>query len=324
MLRLSPTPTPAEHSPSVVIGREFSPDLEANIALLKKAFPKGYTRDATYLDWLYMRSGGAPALVVSAWKGGAKVGHMVFLPHEFDCDGRRARFGFTADFFVLPEARSGPLMIKLTREAMRLARETGYDGLYGLPNDASLPVVSRFMKPQSSHGLTVTMGLSLPTPGARDVESAWVRDLSDAEAVQWLAPYLVDKPNERIWNPARLLTRLRSPVSQFALHRLPEAMAVSCRFTTRGHDLAMLAAFFSAGSGPINSRSMQKLVRSATATHGTSLFGYVGMNANLERLPGFKLPKRLYPSPFKMVIRTLSDGVTLTPRRYELIDTDIV
>lgn len=324
MPRLSPTPRPAEHSPAVVIGREFSPDLDANITLLNKAFPKGYGRDANYLDWLYMRSSGAPALVVSAWKGGAKVGHMVFLPHEFDCDGRRARFGFTADFFVLPEFRSGPLLIKLTREAMRLARETGYDGLYGLPNDASLPVVSRFMKPQSSHALTVTIGLSLTIPGARDVESAWVTDLSDAEAVQWLAPYLDDKPNERIWNPARLLTRLRSPVSEFALHRLPEAAAISCRFTTRGQSITMMAAFFSAGFGPITAHTMQKLVRAATATQGTRLFGYVGFNANLEHLPGFKLPKRFYPSPFKMVIRTLSDGVTLTPRRYELIDTDIV
>jgi predicted N-acetyltransferase YhbS len=313
---------------AVEIAREPDPDFEQCHSILSRSFPTGYARSARYLEWLYASSCGMPALVVAARYEGYRIGQMVFLPHPVDCGGVERVFGFTADFAVLPQFRSGPLLIKLTREALEVARREGLDGIYGLPNAASLPVVSRFLKGQQVGRLQVRIGLSLPLSPllarSAHVESRDVASMSDAQILDLLAPHTQSRQNERIWTAQRLLARLRSPLTQFALHEAGEGLGISAASTTHGLRVTMLCAFLPATGERLSWGAMRALTNAACRFHGSRVFCYAGINAHVARLPGVPVPLQFYPSPLILLARGMAPGAGFSPQRYELIDTDVV
>lgn len=310
---------------SITFRVEPSTDFAATVKLLARAFPRGYDRDAAYLAWSYSRASARPALVVAAEVDGAKIGQMVFIPHDVDCGGERQLLGLTVDFFVLPEHRTGPLAIKLTRAAMRCCREQGFTGIYGIPNAASLPVVSRFMKGTQTQRLELRGGFALPLRRRSVHLSADVEALDGQRLTRELAPFVEVGRDRRIWTPETLVSRLHSPLTRFALHASADALAISCRHAFRNIPFTLLCGFLARPGRSISRGAMGALIAAACAHHSLPSFVYLGVNADLEHLPGVPLPERFRPSPLTILAMNFNEGARLfTPQRYELIDFDIV
>lgn len=317
--------TKASGRSEVTIELERNIDVERTAELLDRSFPHGYQRDGAYLDWLYNRSSGRRAIVVAARKNGAKVGQMVFIPHEIDVDGQPALLGLTVDFFVLPEHRTPPLVIQLTRRAIDVCRDQGLDGIVGVPNSKSLPIVARFMKTRQTRKLGLRAGFAWPVRRQSVDTSISSRALDDASLKELLEPYVRSTSNARMWSAETLLHRLRSPVTDFGLHLCADALAISCRFAIKGLDFTMLCGFLSRTAAPVGPDIVTALVNAACQLQGRPNFCYVGVNSHLERLPGIAISERLHSSPLTVVARMLPGHLsTFTPDRYEMIDFDMV
>lgn len=225
---------------------------------------------------------------------------------------------------MLPSFRSGPLLIRLTREALRLANEQGLDGIYGLPNAASLPVVSRFLKGRDAGQLRVHLSCARPAVSEQAVTSTAARELDGVGARRLMGLFLSARQDERRWNAESLLVRLRSPLTSFAVHVCEEGLAISSMSLIRGVRFMMLCGFLPRTGTVISRRAVKRLTRAACHFHGALPFCYVGVNRYVRALPGVAVPLRFYPSPLKLLSRALAPGLYFAPARFELVDTDVV
>lgn len=306
-----------------VIEFEMITDMAETVELLDRSFPNGFRHDARYLDWLYRDSGPAAAKVVAVMRAGRKIGQMVFLPRDMEIAGETRRYGLVVDFFILPEHRSGPLTIRLCRQAVEMVAAAGLDGIFGVPNAVSMGITPRLLKPKITRKLEVRAGLAVPR---RDrVMSRRVSDLSDAALEDLVRPFVAWPRGGQVWSALLLRRRLKSPSTDFSVHVCDDVLAVSCRVAIRGFMFTMLSGFLSPSKAAIPRSVLRRLIGAACAAQRRPQFCYIGYNAALAELPGFAVPPRFHPSPMTITSRPLArPDEECLPDRFELIDFDLV
>lgn len=292
-------------------------------ALLAEVFPGSRICGRGYLSWLYGQSPFGSVIEANADDELGRAGHYALVPIELTRDGERLAGALSLNTAVHERARGKGMFTHLAEETYLQARELGVEIVFGIANS------------NSTHGFLNRLGFTLvtplparilvPIPGPRaEVRSAWASDACfERGPIGTDLEPLLQPPREgvaRRWTKESLHWRLRDPTARYALHRLPDALLVSCRDQRHGVGVAVLLKLF-AGT-KLSGRSRSALVRAACLFHRAPLALHVGLNDQVD-FRGARLPKRLREQPLNLIYRELvSDerGISLT--RFEFLDFD--
>jgi hypothetical protein len=297
--------------------------IAATAALLGDVFPGTRVSRPDYLAWLYEESPFGPVIESNLDDEMGRAGHYAVVPIAMIRDGAPFEGALSLNTAVHERARGGGTFLRLANETYVKASRQGIRGVVGVGNA------------NSTHGLVKRLGFEfvtalpatilLPAPGlSAGVRSAWASPAAfeqDGVAAD-LAPLLTVPAHgfTRLWTPDTLRWRLSDPAARYALHRTPDALAVSCREERHGVGVAILLKAFATAKLPGKSR--RALVRAACRFHRASIALHVGLN-DLAGFRGIALPRRLRERPLNLTYRPLDGepcGSSLC--RFEFLDFD--
>ncbi len=296
--------------------------IAATAALLAEVFPGARVSRPDYLVWLYEESPFGQAIETNLDDELGRAGHYAVVPIAMTRDGVPFAGALSLNTAVHERARGGGTFVRLADETYVKASRQGICGVVGVGNA------------NSTHGFVKRLGFELvmalpatvliPTPGPRaGVRSEWVSQAAfagDGVAAD-LTPLLAPPKHglSRLWTPDTLRWRLSNPTAQYALHRTPDALSVSCRDQRHGVDVAILLKIFAAAELPGQTR--RALVRAACRFHRTPIALHVGFS-DLVRFQGVSLPTRLREQPLNLIYRVLDESDWSPITRFEFLDFD--
>ena len=236
---------------------------------------------------------------------------------------RRESAGLFVDLFVLPAHRSREALAALFAAAEDRFRALGIRFAVGMPNHRSLPLNSHLFAMKTVAVLPLHMGLVLRAPDA-DVITRRVDDLEPERLAALCERYATPVEGTGLpWDGAGLARRLSGPGHDYALHLLPDVMAVSSPRRSRGIPHTLICAFLSRDGASVAQGDLRRLIRAACAVWRRPVFAYCGFRSDLPNIPGIRLPRVLRPSPLLVQLRDFrANGDPPDLDRYQLIDSD--
>jgi predicted N-acetyltransferase YhbS len=277
------------------------------------------------LRWFYERCFSLGTTVVALRSGDRKVGQIAMVRQTLRLNGQEESAAQLVDLFVSKEFRGKERLRQLYAEVERQFVKQDIRFAIGMPNAKALGVNEYFFNLKPFLRLPFSMGVALPLPSRRDIQSSRFDPTNKSLALSLLAGY-GSSPGENgvLWDPARLFERLCNYDREYGVHTLDGVLLISSPRRSRGVMYTLLCGFTTRGGGQASRATMRRLVRDACRMWRRPLFAYAGVNSKLAAPPGIVLPAQFRPSPLLVQLRDFKpDRQPLRLDRFELIDFDL-
>lgn len=275
------------------------------------------------LRWTWENCFAEGALIVSLRHEGAKVGQMVVLRHTLLVDGEPRPAGLVVDHVVLARHRSREAVSVLASEAEARLRAHGIRYALGLRGARTRAHDAHHLALKTAAVLPLHLGLAFRAADP-DVISWRVSDLETERLAALCARFATNSSEVGLpWSGPGLARRLSGPAVDYAVHLLPDVMAISSPRRAGGIPHTEICAFLARDGATVATDDLRRLVRAACRTWRRPLYAYCGLNRTLERVPGLRLPRLVRPSPLVLRMRDFETPDLPALDRYQSIDTDL-
>ena len=286
-------------------------------------------RSGVFLDWFYGANPRGQAIVEDIDDDhGKRIGHYGVVPTTYRTPRGTTPFIFTSNVATDPGARRKGLFREMADRIYPRAAAIGAPGLAGTGNaQSSVVIIARFgWKDLGSMPAIVSLP-GVPARGVRDirVDAAF---LGSDELAQLSADldWVPVRDWVQSWTPDYLRWRLANPDNSYVLHVGPDALAVSARdHGPLGIPFAVLCKVFPRPGATLPVPA-GRYVTAACRAHRAPGCVYGGWNAH-AKVRGFRIPKRLRPSPLQVVFKSFDEVRAPTPDfrldTWEFLDGDV-
>ncbi|HEY5504243.1 MAG TPA: hypothetical protein VIK28_03725, partial [Sedimentisphaerales bacterium] len=149
----------------ITVSEEKNIDYEATAGIATEAFgSKEVLFSAERMKWLYERSFGQGATIVSVSEEGAKVGQIALIRQIIYSDGEPCVAIQLVDLFILRQYRSPQLIRRIYKEVERLCLAQNVRFILAIPNEKSAPLNARFLKLKPVLWLQIRAGIDIWGP----------------------------------------------------------------------------------------------------------------------------------------------------------------
>jgi hypothetical protein len=277
------------------------------------------------LRWFYERCFSLGATVIALRDGDRKVGQIAMVRQTLRLNGQEESAAQLVDLFICKEFRGKERLRQLYAEVERQFVKQDIRFAIGMPNANALGVNEYFFNLKPFLRLPFSMGVALPLPPRRDIQSSRFDPANKSLALSLLDGYGSHaEENGVVWDAARLFERLCNYDREYGIHTLDGVLLISSPRSSRGVMYTLLCGFTTRGGGEASRATMRRLVRDACRMWKRPLFAYAGVNDKLAAPPGIVLPAQFRPSPLLVQLRDFKpDRQPLRLDRFELIDFDL-
>jgi hypothetical protein len=277
------------------------------------------------LRWFYERCFSLGATVIALRDGDRKVGQIAMVRQTLRLNGQDESAAQLVDLFICKEFRGKERLRQLYAEVERQFVKQDIRFAIGMPNAKALGVNEYFFNLKPFLKLPFSMGVTIPLPPRRDIQSSSFDPTTKSLALSLLAGY-GSSPAESgvLWDPARLFERLCNYDREYGIHTLDGVLLISSPRSSRGVTYTLLCGFTTRGGAEASRATTGRLIRDACRMWKRPLFAYAGINSKLAAPPGIVLPDKFRPSPLLVQLRDFKpDRKPLRLDRFELIDFDL-
>lgn len=299
-------------------------DLAKVVQLLREVFPHPEKFTVERLKWSYRDHPLGPAPVGRTFdSSGRQVGNYALIPIRLVNGSRSLMLGLGIDLAVSPSARGTGTFRETVEHSYAEAQRMGFDGILGIANAQSAPRMVKAMGWRHLPSMPTRLLVPASLGRGRSFRDAsqGIRDAGIIDALR-TARTAVNTGWHQSWDLDLVTWRLEMPGASYALHELPDCIAVSTTDRIAGMPVAVLLKVIPLReSGRVRgSRIAARLAR----FHRTPLVVYWGRNSRVA-LRGLRLPKRFQPSPLEVVLHLFDQqkaDLELPLDDFELLDLD--
>ncbi len=280
--------------------------------------------DPEHLRWFYDDAFSMGTNVIALTQDGAKVGQIAMVRQKVRIDGVDHIAGQLCDLFIIKKHRTKRNIALLYNEVEKeFIKEQVRFGL-GMPNVKAIRVNEHFFKLKPHLSMQIRLGLA-PTALMKGPRFTTPFDPYHREDIlKLLAPFETSTTENGLpWNAESLFKRLLGRKFRYALHVTKSGLLISSPRVSRSIGYVCLAGYFARTGLKVTAADARKLAVDACAYWRQPLFAYAGMNANVERLPGWALPNKFRPSPMLLQLRDFYPQQSAVAfDRFQLLDFD--
>lgn len=257
-------------------------DLEAYVELFAACFPGASKFSIDYLHWLYLDNPSGRVIGFDAFDGSRLAAHYALIPVEVEVKGHRALASWSLNTATHPNYQGQGLFTKLAEKTYEAAHDRGCIGVIGVANQ------------NSTHGFVKKLGFVLHGQLAIIVGFGEIRPADTEDSMR------------RIWTPPLLEWRLRNPSQVY--YRARRRKNRSAIYTTAGPtSVPIILAYADNAVPPMRELPLLPLI-STLQPRVMIAFGvdFTGL--------GLPIPRRILPSPWNVIYRSLHGSAGEAPR----------
>jgi hypothetical protein len=308
-----------------VAASESNINYDETASLAMEAFASPHVVfEPAHLRWLYNDAFSLGANVIALQHEGRKVGQMSVVRQKLKIDGVDYLAGQLCDLFILKEHRSKQSLATLFDEIERQFKRDGMRFAIAMPNKKAVGINEYFFQMTTHMVLPVRLGF-VPSFFVRHSGSTIPFDPHHrADIVGLLKPFeTATCENGLSWTAEGLFQRLLGRKFRYGLHIAKTGFLISSPRMSRSVGYVCLAGYFAKTGEKVSAADARQLAVEACAYWRKPLFAYAGVNAAVERMPGFVLPAQARPSPLIVHLRDFHpEQGKFKLDRFQLLDFD--
>jgi GNAT superfamily N-acetyltransferase len=267
----------------------FDPQMLADyVELFAACFPGNKKLTVEYLRWLYALSPDGSAIGHDAFADGRLAAHYVVVPVNFSsAQGQVIKGCWSLNTATHPDFQGKGLFVKLAEATYATAHGEGCGFVVGVANQ------------NSTHGFVRRLGFA--NLGQLSTEVGYFPAKLAADGIGWA----------RHWNSSTMSWRLKNPSARYRVQRGSRATTVY-RPLRNGFVNVDLGDFPNDWFEQSDQTAIGQLLPSVRVSFG-------GQPRGLS----IRIPNRMLPSPWNVIVRQLSPALSLDPSKIVVRGLDL-